>query len=443
MTDAASTTDAAPPRRVVLVDFDWRDADLLPELLARPGLAVRLVAGESLDDAGVKMAELCELPRTTDLADLTREIFDLAVLSERSSRRTQVEGLLLALGTPCVSPDGLLRGPDLAQASVPAVEAPLAVHAVALESALSGADFDALIEHILPDVTPDAPTAPQPVAPAPHGDVRLTSLEGFPSLEDRQGLERALTDLVASTGAQGAELRAARSGDVDLVTRVGGEDPLLAGLIGLALDQNTAQVVSRLSGPEEGKAWGAWPFRTTRSRGVVAAAAIDPASGWTAWQQLVDDLRVSWDERDREQAAPAFPLVPDGGHGWLDAQGFRSALSLAVERNQRDGLPFAVHRFLLADRPVALDALCERLPSQLRDTDRLCRPAPQVLLLLTACTRDAFEPVRRRITTLWEAVWRQSGGPAPAPDLEESRTAVTGPADAERFLRTAEGWLSA
>lgn len=441
MTDLASTAPDAPPRRVVLVDFDWRDADLLPELLARPCLAVRLVAGDA-DDAGLKMAELCELPCTTDLADLTREIFDVAVVGERSPRRAQIEGLLLALGTPCVTPEGLLHGPDLSQAQAPAVEAPLAVHAAALESALGGTDFDALIEQVLPDATPDAPTAPLPVGPPPRGSARVTTLEGFPSLEDRRGLEHALADLVASTGALGAELRAARTGDMDLVARVGGEDPLLTGLIGLALDQNAAQVVSRLSGPEEGKAWGAWPFRTTRSRGVVAAAAIDPASGWTAWQHLVDELRVSWDRQDREQAAPAFPLVPEDRRGWLDADAFRSAVSLAVERNGRDGLAFAVHRFVLDERAGAADVLCQRLPSQLRDTDRLCRPVAHVALLLTACTRDAFEPVRRRIGVLWASVWRESGGPAPAPDLEESRVALGVPADAERFVGTAEGWLA-
>ena len=59
-------------RRVVLVDFDWQDADLIPELLARPGISVRLVAGSDTDDAGVRLAELCGLPRTVDLADLTR-----------------------------------------------------------------------------------------------------------------------------------------------------------------------------------------------------------------------------------------------------------------------------------------------------------------------------------------------------------------------------------
>jgi len=442
MTQSATTPIEAPPRRVVLVDFDWRDADLLPELLAQPGISVRLVAGERREGAGLKMAELCELPSTTDLADLTREIFDLAVVSERSPRRTQVEGLLLALGTPCVSPASLLRGPDLTDAHSPAVEAPLAVHAAALESTLGGADFDALIEHALPDLGTDAPTAPAPVAPTGRSDLRVPSLAEFPSLEDRQGLERALADLVLGTGAQGAELRAGRGGDVELLARVGGEDPLLSGLIDLALSENTPQVISRLTGPEEGKAWGAWPFRTTRSRGVIAAAAIDPASGWTTWQQTIEELREAWDQRDREQAAPAFPMVPDDPHGWLDEAGFRDALSLAVDRNGRDGLSFAVHRFELANLPAALTALCERLPGQLRDTDRLCRPGPCEVLLLTACSHEAFEPVRRRIGRLWETVWQESGGGAPAPAIVESLAEIAAPAEAARFLEAATGWLS-
>jgi hypothetical protein len=441
MTFPATSSTDAPPKRVVLVDFDWRDADLLPELLARPELSVRLVAGLSAEGAGLKMAGLCELPRTTDLADLTREIFDLAVVSERSPRRTQVEGLLLALSTPCVSPESLLRGPDLTYADRPAVEAPLALHAAALESTLGGGDFDSLIEQALPDVGDGAPTTPPPVTTGGHRDVRAPDLAEFPSLEDRQGLEQALAELVSGTGAQSAELRAGRSGDVELLAHIGGQDPLLTGLIELALSQNTPQVISRLAGPQEGKAWGAWPFRTTRSRGVIAAAAIDPASGWTIWQRTIEELREAWDRRDREQAAPAFPLVPDDRHGWLDAEGFRAAISLAVERNQRDGLSFAVHRFELASRPGALEALCERVPSQLRDTDRLCRSEEQVVLLLTTCSLEAFEPVRRRITAVWEAVWQESGGPAPAPGFVESRTELTGPAEADRFLATATRWL--
>jgi hypothetical protein len=438
---SATTSHESSPRRVVLVDFDWRDADLLPELLARPGLSVRLVAGQGSDGAGLKMAELCELPSTTDLADLTREIFDLAVVSERSPRRTQIEGLLLALGTPCVSPESLVRGADLTHAHTPAVEAPLALHAVAFESALGGTDFDALIEQALPDISDGAPTAPRSVAPAGRTELRVPSLAEFPSLEDRQGLERALADLASGTGAQTAEVRAGRSGDVQLLARVGDEDPLLAGLIDLALSENTPQVITRLTGPQEGKAWGAWPFRTTRSRGVIAAAAIDPASGWTTWQQTVEDLRQAWDLRDREQAAPAFPLVPDDRRGWLDLDGFNSAISLAVARNQRDRLSFAVHRFELPNRPEAVGSLCEQLPSQLRDTDRLFRPEQRIVLLLTACSPEAFEPVRGRITALWERIWQERGGPAPAPGFVESRTEISEPAEAERFIATASRWL--
>jgi hypothetical protein len=213
-------------------------------------------------------------------------------------------------------------------------------------------------------------------------------------------------------------------------------------LIDLALSENTPQVITRLTGPQEGKAWGAWPFRTTRSRGVIAAAAIDPASGWTTWQETVEELRQAWDLHDREQAAPAFPLVPDDQHGWLDSEGFRTAISLAAARNQRDGLSFAVHRFELASRPEALGSLCERLPSQLRETDRLFRPEQHIVLLLTACSLEAFEPVRRRITTLWETVWQESGGPTPAPEFVESRIEITEPADAERFFETTSRWLS-
>ena len=440
MTLSATSHDSAP-RRVVLIDFDWHDADFLPELLARPGLSVRLVAGQGSDGAGLKMAELCELPCTTDLADLTREIFDLAVVSERSPRRTQVEGLLLALGTPSVSPESLLSGVDMAHARTPAVEAPLALHAVALESTLGGTDFEALIEQALPDIGDGAPTEPVSVAPAGRSELRVPSLAEFPSPEDRQGLERALADLASDTGAQAAELRAGRSGDIKLLVHVGGEDPLLAGLIDLALSENTPQVISQLTGPHEGKAWGAWPFRTTRSRGVIAAAAIDPASGWTTWQQTVEDLRRAWDRRDREQAAPAFPLVPDGHQGWLDAEEFRAAISLAVARNQRDRLSFAVHRFELPDRPEALGPLVERLPAQLRDTDRLCRPEQRVVLLLTTCSREAFEPVRGRIFALWETVWQECGGTAPSPAFVESRTEIIEPAEAERFLATATRWL--
>ena len=64
------------------------------------------------------------------------------------------------------------------------------------------------------------------------------------------------------------------------------------------------------------------------------------------------------------------------------------------------------------------------------------------MLLLTTCSLEAFEPVRRRITRLWETLWQESGGPAPAPGFVESRTEITAPSEAERFIATATRWLS-
>src|SRR5947207_4744974 len=94
MTTLASAVTEGTRRRMVLIDFDWQDADLLPRLMQRPGVSVRLVAGERTEDAGLRMAEVCGLPRTLDLADLTREIFDMALVSDRSVRRARVQSLL-------------------------------------------------------------------------------------------------------------------------------------------------------------------------------------------------------------------------------------------------------------------------------------------------------------------------------------------------------------
>src|ERR1041385_6538973 len=135
-------------RRLLLIDFDWRDADWLPELFRSPGVSVRLLVGDGAagpggggagpQEPGVRVAALCDLPRTVDLADLTREIFDLALVGERSSRRTQLESLLVAFGARSMTPEKHRRGPAAADASLPGVDAPLAVHAAAMEQSLAG-----------------------------------------------------------------------------------------------------------------------------------------------------------------------------------------------------------------------------------------------------------------------------------------------------------------
>jgi len=429
-------------RRIVLIDFDWQDADLIPELLRRPGLSVRLVAGERSDDAGLRVAELCGLPRTVDLADLTREIFDLAVVGERSGRRTQIEGLLLALGTPCASPQSLATSENGHQEPTPAIEAPMALHAAAFENAIGGEDFDQIVEQSLPDLADDGPTAPLEVKPSGQNPVRISSLEDFPSPEDRHGLEDALASLVASTGACGAGLYTGGADQLDTLVQVGPDDPLLKGLIDLALELNTPQVVSRLTGPQEGKAWGAWPFQTPQRRGVLAASAIDPAEGWTKWEHMVEELRATWDERDRAQAAPAFPMLPGAQTSWLGPDAFRGRVGLAIERNRRDGLRFAVHRLCFPAAEASVAKLCELLPGQLRDTDCICRPTAIEILLLTAGAAESFVHLRRRVMALWEQCWKDIEHRSPAPPLMSERIEIGGPEDADSFLATVGRWLT-
>lgn len=430
------------PRRVVLIDFDWQDADLLPELLRRPGVAVRLVAGERPGDAGLRVAELCGLPRTLDLADLTREIFDLALVGERSSRRTQLESLLLALGTPSQTPQDFLRGPEETESKPPAIEAPLALHAATLEHTLGGTDFDALLEHALPDLGEDAPIAPTPVIVPARPKIVIASLDDFPSPESRQRLENALKGLVQVSGADTAELHAGGAASLQLVAQIGPDDRLLRGLVDLANEMGTPQLVTRLSDPGKGKAWGAWPFRTTQRRGVLAAASLDPERGWEQWQQMVEELRTSWDEEDREKAGASFPFTPMRATGWLEAEEFRGRIELALERNRHDRMRFELHRLDFPHAPAAVEALCRWLPGQVRDTDCICRPAAGSVLMLNAGPAEGFVHLRRRLLALWDTAWRDAGSAPPAPALIDQHVAMAGPEDAEAFLAAAAAWLA-
>lgn len=435
-------TVSANPKRVVLVDFDWSDADLMPELLRRPGVAVRLVAGGHSQDPGLRVAEMCGLPRTLDLADLTREIFDLALVGESSSRRTQLESLLLALGTPCKTPQEFLRGQPDGPAQPPAIEAPLALHAATLEHTLGGGDFDALLEQALPDLGADAPVTPPPVVVPHHPHILISSFEDFPSHEARARLEEALKCLVLRSGAGTAELHAGGNVSLHLLAQVGPEDKLLRGLVDLANELGTPQVITRLSEPGLGKAWGAWPFRTTQRRGVLAAAAIDPQQGLSDWQKMVDELRSSWDEQDRERAGASFPFTPMRSPGWLSIEDFGARIELALERNRHDRMRFELHRLDFPDAAMAVESLCGWLPGQIRDTDCICRPSPGSVLLLNAGPTEGFVYLRRRLLALWDTAWRDSGAAPPAPSLVDQHVAMAGPEDAEAFLAAAGAWLT-
>lgn len=268
------------PRRLVLIDFDWRDADLMPRLMHAPGVAIQLVAGARRDDAGVRLAALCGLPHTLELADLTREIFDCALIGERSPRRESLDRLLRALGTPTDSPQAFDPLGRVAERRVP----------------------DATR---LPPV-PDAAT-------------------GVPS---------AVTDE-------------------------------------WTLTPDTAQESD--------------------------AGAVAPS-----------DLGVAVEDR-RAPASTARTL--------LGPEAFSARLRIAIQRHHAEGYRFALYRLTFDGPDAALTGLARDLPGRLRDTDCICRPAPQELLLLCAGAAEAFAHVRRRVEVLWRQGWAPNAGPGEPPEI--------------------------
>ena len=434
---------AAPiERRLLLIDFDWQDADLIPDLFQRPGVSVRLVAGDGPQDPGVRIAELCGLPRKVNLADLTREIFDLALVGERSSRRTQLESLLVALGTPCVTLEEYLRGPAAGSDTTrPGVDASLALHAAALEQSLAGGT-DALVDQAFPDLDEPTPLEPRPVAaaaPPRSGDLRL---EDFPSAETRRRLEDALKELVTRTGAGTAEIHAGDRSRLRLMAQVGPEDRLLKGLIELASDMGTPQVVTRMSDPGRGRTWAAWPFRTMQRHGILAGASIDASDGLVSWHAMLEELRTLWDREDHARSVASFPLTPNREARWLDRDAFRKRVALAVERHGRDGLRFELHRLEFPESPAVMARLATRLPAEVRDTDCLSQPFPHIVTLLAAGEPEAFVQLRRRLLAAWEKAWVDAEMPPPVAAFVDRHVALSGPEDAEAFLTSGDVWLA-
>ena len=87
--------------------------------------------------------------------------------------------------------------------------------------------------------------------------------------------------------------------------------------------------------------------------------------------------------------------------------------------------------------------LAERLPSQMRDTDSLCRSRSHEVLVLTAGPGDGFVHVRRRLLALWDQAWRETGSVGPAAPVRNERIEMSAGRDAEAFPATVEGWLTA
>ena len=475
MANPPSTPQNGAERHLVLIDFDWEDADLVPELLRRPGIRVSLVAGESHDDAGIRVAALCGVRRTLDLSDLTRHIFDLALVGERSARRRQVERLLTALGTPVDSPSSFLGRAEAEAASSPApaeeggppallaaghAETPLLdldsaatltptgaapatpvepgtgreARLLALEQALSQA-LPSLTELSFPG-PPVAKDAPAEVPPV----FERVSLGPIPTPADREGLARALGFWAAISGASSAEVVVSESANgVERLAHHGEEDRLLAALVGAAVAQRIPQVVTRRSGPGSGRTWGAWSFTIGERSVVLGAAGIDPDRGPAFWEQAAEALAGEWKRVPEPAAAPRAapshlgPVGPDA---------LRTALLAALEGNRRDGLRYELHRLRFGGAPEVVETLAEALSGVLRATDHLCRPAPLELLLLCVGSSGSYTHVRRRLLAAWERSWAGSGESGPAPPIVDEFVELGVPEDAEEFSRTAGEWLT-
>jgi hypothetical protein len=391
---------------------------------------VRLVAGESEDNAGLRVAELCGLPRTLELADLTREIFDLALLGRHSGRRSQVERLLTALGTPVASPQTFggrtpngnggahgngtktrdASGRDDAHAELASVE-----------------DLDAALARALPDLSGSSGA--------------VDDAENLPGPEDREALHDVLSEWAARTGARSVVLHVGVGNVVAPISRFGPDDALLNALIHLSLSEDAPHLVSRLEGEDRGKAWGAWPFHTRGLRGALAAARFDPAEGRPQWEVAVQALRVAWERHERDRKRVETAPAAERSTSWLAPETFVTRLLEAVQRHRETGVTFAVHRLRFDESPEAIDLFCADLPLRLRDSDLLCHPRRRDVLFLHQGSPTTFSSLRRRLVVLWEDAWQHAGRPAPAPPILEERVDLATFEDGSGFLETARRWL--
>jgi hypothetical protein len=344
-----------------------------------------------------------------------------------------------------MTPEEYLRGPAAADASLPGVDAPLALHAAALEQSLAGSGasaLEAIVENALPDLTEATPLVPRAMPEPAEPRQPVASLVDFPSREAREDLEAALKSLVHATGAGTAEVHSGDRSELQLLAQVGPDDRLLKGLVDVANEMGTPQLVTRLNDPGRGRTWAAWPFRTLQRRGVLAGASIDATAGLDSWRRVLEDLRAAWDREDRERSVASYPLTPNREQRWLEPAELRSRAGLAVERHRVDGLRFELHRLGFPGPPGAWTRFCDMLPGQVRDMDGICRPLTGVVVLLVAGEPEAFASFRRRLLAVWESAWLAADLAAPAPAFEGRSVGLSAAGDVEAFLGAADLWLA-
>ena len=180
-----------------------------------------------------------------------------------------------------------------------------------------------------------------------------------------------------------------------------------------------------LTGTQEGKAWGAWPFRTPQRHGVHRRRGHRSGHGLgdVGAHHGRGPARRVGRRGSRAGRSPRSRCCPTRHPRWLDRRtSSPCGSSWRVERNRRDGLRFAVHQLSFPGAQQAVDAMCERLPApaarhRLHDPSR---PQTIVLLLTAGCRPRAFTHLRRRLLALWDERWARRGSRRPGPQSPTS-----------------------
>ncbi len=377
----ASLEPQPAPRRIALIDLGERESDLLPALLERAECTIELAVAERAEEPWLRTLADRGVPWTTDLAEITRHVFDEALVGAASPRRDRVETLMRAIGARMMLADDLV--PRTPSAGSPGLK-------------------------LIPGTGGAASTTPTPDDPA--------------------AIENWLADLTAETEASGARLVRAGSRR-RVVAHVGQADPMLETLSSLALQLAQPQIVSRLDGAEHGRISGSWPITTPFFAGALAASGLSSDAARERWEQAALDL---------ERACGRRPGHCEPGRtDWLSPSEFLSRVRLAIGEGGEER--HSLHRLQFEGPPSAIEIFCRGIHSRLRDSDILCRPAPDQVLLLCGGTPAEFIHVRRRLADLWDETCRASGLP-PTMLMSDERIEMSSPTGAALMFAAATGW---
>jgi hypothetical protein len=398
-----------PLHRVALVDFDWSDVDLIPELLKVPELEVRRVAGRSERDPGIRIAALCGVPHTLDLGELARDGLHVALVGRGSSRRARIHELLGEAGAEVRDPREYLaerqRPTEARREDRPEL------------TTLAPDELSSLVDSAIPDLEPE---------PA------RSWLEVAPDLDDSAGLGRLLDHCVEESGASAALLRLRDPGRDLVLAAHGTVDSLLEALGELVFEHGVPEVIVRFDSGEIHRSAGAWRVQVGARPAALMVAGFDPATHARSWHEVAIGLSVAWADR-----APARVSMPPAAR--VSAEAFRETIAAVIERNDRDGQPFVVHRLLLDTGPGLVETVCGDLARDAPPGEALCRVGRDVVLVLSPGPASTYSGILDRVRDAWDR-W------AP-PDASDSgtwaceRIELASREDAGLFRFVIEGWL--